>query len=55
MLGVIIEHGFITNSMTRRCSQVTSFLAKLGQADADGIIQMYGTGGGILPLWALRP
>jgi hypothetical protein len=31
---------------TRRCSRATPSSQKLGQADADGIIQMYGTGGG---------
>lgn len=49
MLGVIIEHGFITNSHDAALFSSDSFLAKLGQADADGIIQMYGTGGGISP------
>lgn len=47
ILGVIIEHGFITNSHDAALFSSDSFLAKLGQADADGIIQMYGTGGGI--------
>ena len=46
MLGVIVEHGFITNSHDAALFASDSFLQKLGQADADGIIQMYGTGGG---------
>jgi N-acetylmuramoyl-L-alanine amidase len=46
MLGVIIEHGFITNAHDAALFSSDSFLKKLGQADADGIIQMYGTGGG---------
>jgi N-acetylmuramoyl-L-alanine amidase len=46
MLGVIIEHGFITNAHDAALFSSDSFLQKLGQADADGIIQMYGTGGG---------
>ncbi len=45
MLGVIIEHGFITNAHDAALFSSDSFLKKLGQADADGIIQMYGTGG----------
>lgn len=47
MLGVIIEHGFITNPHDAALFSSDSFLKKLGQADADGIIQMYGTSGGI--------
>lgn len=46
MLGVIVEHGFITNAHDAALFASDSFLQKLGQADADGIIQMYGTGGG---------
>ena len=46
MLGVIVEHGFITNVHDAALFASDSFLRKLGQADADGIIQMYGTSGG---------
>ena len=44
MLGVIVEHGFITNVHDAALFASDSFLRKLGQADADGIIQMYGAG-----------
>ena len=44
MLGVIVEHGFITNAHDAALFASDSFLRKLGQADADGIIQMYGAG-----------
>ncbi|MBQ6411008.1 MAG: N-acetylmuramoyl-L-alanine amidase, partial [Atopobiaceae bacterium] len=44
MLGIIIEHGFITNPGDASKLSNSSFLTRLGEADAAGVISMYGTG-----------